>query len=56
MLAPTIDEIGPINVALRAIGLSPTNGDDEFDTLGLGDIRRMDAFDERTPETLDAAP
>ncbi len=56
VLAPTIDEIGPINVALRAIGLAPAAGLDEFDTLGLGLVRGLDAIDERTPETLDAAP
>lgn len=49
VLSPTADEKGPINVALRAIGLTPTGTRDEFDTLGLGDVRRMDAFEEMQP-------
>lgn len=50
VLAPSLDEApGPINTALRAIGLTPEQGRDEFDTLGLGDVRRMDAFEEREP-------
>ena len=55
-LPPTTHTAGPINAALHTIGLERANGLDEFDTLGLGQVRRMDAFDERTPENLDAAP
>lgn len=54
-LPPTTHTAGPINAALHTIGLERASGLDEFDTLGLGLIRRMDAFEERTPENLDAA-
>lgn len=50
LLAPTIAEAGAINAALRAIGLKAEQGLDEFDTLGLGTVRRMDAFDDLKPE------
>ena len=52
-LPPTTHTAGPINAALHAIGLERAGGLDEFDTLGLGNIRRMDAFDERAPLSLD---
>ena len=55
-LPPTTHTAGPINAALHTIGLERANGLDEFDTLGLGAVRRMDAFEERTPENLGAAP
>lgn len=32
---------GPINAALRAIGVQATGGRDEFDTVGLGRFRSM---------------
>jgi hypothetical protein len=54
-LPPTTHTAGPINAALHTIGLERASGLDEFDTLGLGLIRRMDAFEDRTPENLDAA-
>ena len=37
--------IGPINTALNIIGVAPASGMDEFDTLGLGNFRRMDVFE-----------
>lgn len=52
---PTTHTAGPINAALHTIGLERANGLDEFDTLGLGTVRRMDVFEERTPEILEAA-
>jgi hypothetical protein len=52
-LPPTTHAAGPINAALHTIGLERINGLDEFDTLGLGQVRRMDAFDDRTPEELE---
>jgi hypothetical protein len=55
-LPPTTHPAGPINAALHAIGLERGEGLDEFDTLGLGLIRRMDAFEDRSPENLEAAP
>ncbi len=51
---PTTHAAGPINAALHTIGLERGEGLDEFDTLGLGLIRRMDAFEDRTPENLEA--
>ena len=53
-MPPTTHPAGPINAALHTIGLERTDGLDEFDTLGLGEVRRMDDFEERTPETLEA--
>jgi len=55
-MPPTTHPAGPINAALHTIGLERANGLDEFDTLGLGQVRRMDAFDDRTPENLEAMP
>lgn len=52
-LPPTTHPAGPINAALHTIGLERANGLDEFDTLGLGLVRRMDVFEERSPERLD---
>ena len=51
---PTTHPAGPINAALHTIGLERADGLDEFDTLGLGAVRRMDVFEERTPEILEA--
>jgi hypothetical protein len=51
ILAPAVSlATGPINTALNAIGLAPEDKFDEFDTLGLDRVRRMDAFDEMSPE------
>jgi hypothetical protein len=55
-MPPTTHPAGPINAALHTIGLERANGLDEFDTLGLGEVRRMDAFEDRTPESLETAP
>ncbi|NOT41812.1 MAG: hypothetical protein HOP13_15125 [Alphaproteobacteria bacterium] len=55
-LPPTTHPAGPINAALHTIGLERANGLDEFDTLGLGLVRRMDVFEERTPESLETTP
>ncbi|MEQ1868030.1 MAG: hypothetical protein ABL996_25700 [Micropepsaceae bacterium] len=50
ILAPAVSlATGPINTALNAIGLAPEDGMDEFETLGLDGVRRMDAFEEMTP-------
>ena len=40
---------GPINQALRRIGVERTAADDEFDTIGLGQRRSMDDYE---PEGL----
>lgn len=53
---PTTHAAGPINAALHTIGLERAAGLDEFDTLGLGLVRRMDSFDERTPERPEEIP
>ena len=55
-MPPTTHPAGPINAALHTIGLERANGLDEFDTLGLAQVRRMDAFEDRTPENLEGAP
>jgi len=49
MLPPAIEDHGVINAALRLIGLQAANGRDEFDTLGLGRVRMLDAFDALRP-------
>jgi hypothetical protein len=55
-MPPTTHPAGPINAALHTIGLERANGLDEFDTLGLAQVRRMDAFEDRTPDNLEAVP
>ena len=52
-MPPTTHPSGPINAALHTIGLARAEGLDEFDTLGLGLVRSMDAFEDRTPENLE---
>jgi hypothetical protein len=52
-MPPTTHPAGPINAALHTIGLERAEGLDEFDTLGLGLVRRMDVFEERTPISLE---
>lgn len=54
-MPPTTHPAGPINAALHTIGLERAEGLDEFDTLGLGLVRSMDAFEDRTPENLEPA-
>ena len=54
-MPPTTHPAGPINAALHTIGLTRADGLDEFDTLGLGQVRSMDAFEDRTPEKLEVA-
>lgn len=54
-MPPTTHPAGPINAALHTIGLERANGLDEFDTLGLGQVRRMDAFEDRASEPLEGA-
>jgi hypothetical protein len=50
------DGSGPINEALRLLGVRPTPGEDEFDTLGLGRHRSNedwldgDSSDERSSD------
>jgi hypothetical protein len=36
---------GPIDAALRVLGVTPAPGQDAFDALNLGAYRHMDAFD-----------
>lgn len=55
-MPPTTHPAGPINAALHTIGLERAGGLDEFDTLGLGQVRSMDAFEERAPVSMDSAP
>lgn len=54
-MPPTTHPAGPINAALHTIGLERASGLDEFDTLGLGAVRSMDAFEDRTPEPMEPA-
>src|SRR6185436_12447340 len=43
---------GPINSALRAIGMVKTEGMDEFDTIGLGERRSMNDYEPEGPVRL----
>jgi hypothetical protein len=43
--------IGPINMALKKLGVNQKDGMDEFDTLGLGKYRSMDDWDTSEWET-----
>jgi hypothetical protein len=54
-MPPTTHPAGPINAALHTIGLERAKGLDEFDTLGLGLVRRMDTFEDRAPEDIGVA-
>ena len=52
---------GPINQALRIIGVARTEADDEFDAIGLGERRSMTDYEPEGPVRLreaatDAAP
>lgn len=51
LMPPTVGAIGPINRALRLIGVTPRKSKDEFSALGLGRFRSFeDAFQEYWPE------
>ena len=43
---------GPINSALRAIGVAKADGMDEFDTIGLGERRSMSDYEPEGPVRL----
>ena len=43
---------GPINQALRRIGVTRTAADDEFDTIGLGERRTMTDYEPEGPVRL----
>jgi len=47
---------GPINQALRRIGVTRTDADDEFDTIGLGERRSMMDYEPEGPVRLRGAP
>jgi len=49
-MAPDVDRQGPINSALRKIGLKAQPPLDEFDTIGLGNVRSNDDFVEPEAE------
>lgn len=42
---PWPSSVGPINAALSTIGVAREPGQDEFDSMGLGRYRRMDAWE-----------
>ena len=44
VMAPAAGAVGPINEALRHLGIRASAGMDEFDTLGLGQFRDFDDF------------
>jgi hypothetical protein len=48
VLAPMVGVSGPINEALRCLGIRPSADKDEFDTVGLDRFRR---FDKMFPST-----
>lgn len=43
---------GPINQSLRAIGVTRSDANDEFDTVGLGERRSMDDYSAEGPRRL----
>ena len=47
---------GAINQALRAIGVTRSVADDEFDTIGLGERRSMTDYEPEGPARLRGAP
>jgi hypothetical protein len=42
VMAPAVGGVGPINSALRHLGVRASPGEDEFDTVGLGRFRDFD--------------
>lgn len=48
---PATGTKGTINLALRTIGLAADIGLDEFDTLGLGQVRHTSDFEELQPQS-----
>ena len=42
VMAPAVGAVGPINEALRHLGVRASVGNDEFDTVGLGRFRDFD--------------
>ncbi len=42
LLAPRRAALGPINEALLQLGVQPSAGQDAFDTIGLGGLRRWE--------------
>src|SRR5262245_17969674 len=42
VMPPAKGESGPINQALRILGVGTKHGNDEFDTIGLGNYRSVD--------------
>ena len=42
LMPPTVGAIGPINRALRLIGVTPRKSEDEFAALGLGRFRSFE--------------
>lgn len=48
VMAPTTAKVGPINEALRHLGVRESVETDEFDTVGLGRFRHFDRFSERS--------
>jgi hypothetical protein len=44
VMAPAVGAVGPINQALRYLGVQATAGMDEFATVGLGRFRDFDEF------------
>ncbi|HVY89495.1 MAG TPA: hypothetical protein VG942_11540 [Hyphomonadaceae bacterium] len=47
---------GPVNSALRAIGVTRQGDKDEFDTIGLGERRTMEDYEPEGPRRLRAGP
>jgi hypothetical protein len=45
VMAPAASAFGPINEALRHLGVQASPGLDEFDTVGLGRFRSFDPYD-----------
>jgi hypothetical protein len=42
VMAPTVGPLGPINEALRYLGVTVSAGNDEFDSVGLARFRNFD--------------
>jgi hypothetical protein len=50
VMAPAVGATGPINRALRHLGVRAPSGVDEFDAVGLGQFRE---FDDTSDSTID---
>lgn len=55
-MKPQVSRLGPINAALRTLGVQATPPQDEFDAAGLDKVRDNDRFESFAPPAPTPAP